>query len=78
LEPDDEQRQDVFDPSGSAKWIDHKLGGFDFGQNAVSIKEASKKEMREKKEQDHAIKMISNSFAISDAIESTSKWGSNE
>ena len=65
-----DQRQDVFDPSGYASWVNQKLGGFDFGQNSVSYKEASKKELKEKKKQDIGLAMISNSFAKSDALES--------
>lgn len=68
LEEIDEQRQDVFDPYGCTKWCSKKLGGFDFGQNRVPFTEATKKELQEKKEKDRGVALISNSFAMCDAM----------
>lgn len=61
----------MFDPYGTTNWIANKKGGFDTGQNLVSFKECSKKELKEKKQQDRGVALISNSFAISDAMQNT-------
>ena len=77
LEEIKEQRQDVFDPYGSINWISTKKGGFDTGQNLVSFKECSQKELKEKKQQDRGVALISNSFAISDAMQNP-KYSSHQ